>query len=308
VSTQPLKKLLLVGVLVMAGCSNANTQTTLPTQPASVLREGKSWVSPAAKGSSLLYVSDAETNEVYIYTYPAAALVGSIAGFKNPHGLCSDSAGNVYVTDTGNSKIESFPHGSVIPTKSFADKNQYPVGCTIGSKQNTFFVSNSGDIKGGPGSVTVYEGDSHGSYQLPNIVTAAYITHDGRGDLYVDGTDASGDFELDELVEGQPQFKPATLNQHIGRPGGVEADGKYIAIGDESTNTVYLTSGTSVVGTIVLNGASEVVQFTIDGNTLIGPDDGNATIGFWPLQGGPPSQVISGSYLSKPTGSTISAK
>ena len=40
-----------------------------------------------ATSSELLYVSDVGTNDVYVYTYPARTLVGTLTGFKEPQGM-----------------------------------------------------------------------------------------------------------------------------------------------------------------------------------------------------------------------------
>ena len=48
---------------------------------------------------NLLYVSDDGDNFLYVFALPKGKLVGTITGFLGIAGLCSDSQGNVFVTD-----------------------------------------------------------------------------------------------------------------------------------------------------------------------------------------------------------------
>src|SRR5579863_4376250 len=86
----------------LAGCTGSTFQSTLPTARTQIATHGsaiRSWVSPAAAGQDLLYVSD-DSGVVYVLTYPAGKLVGTLSGFGGPGGLCSDAKGNVFITDT----------------------------------------------------------------------------------------------------------------------------------------------------------------------------------------------------------------
>ncbi len=100
-----------------------------------------------------------------------------------------------------------------------------------------------------------------------------------------------------------------TLNQSIGSPGGVQWDGKHVAVGDQSTNVVYQfdvsgKKGTKT-GSTPLTGAAEVVQFWIAGSKLIGPDAGAGDAGIWKYPaGGAALKTITGLYV--PLGATLS--
>lgn len=304
-------RIAMIGLIALGGCGGHGIALDNPSPGGTFgASSAHSWVSPDAAKNELLYVSDAANNEVYIYTYPANDLVGILTGFNNPHGLCVvPSTGDVWVTNTGASTIVRYQHGTVLPVQSLKDNGQYPVGCSVNPKSHTstLAVSNAQSVSGGPGSVTVFVGSAPHNYPVTTMNTVAYLSFDNSGDIFVDGADLSGTFQFAELIKGHSSFKAIPLNQSIGRPGGVEGYSKYIVVGDESTNTVYLVVKGQVVGSTTLSGASEVAQFFIDGTTLIGPDDGNATIGLWKYPaGGSPIQVITGSYLNKPTGAVIS--
>ncbi len=299
-----------IASIVVSGCAgeqNASPQNQILRTTAQ-RNSPASWIDPiAAKKSNLLYVSDVANNEVYIYTYPSLNLVGILTGFDNPHGLCVDGAGEVLVVNTNASDLVVYPHGSVLASQTIKDSGQYPIGCSVSVSQDAIAVSNAGTTTGGPGSVTVFSGPPV-NYPIASMSTVSYLSYDKAGDLFADGTDASGSFQFAELPRHKTVFKPIDLNQAIGAPGGLQPYGSYIVVGDESTNNVYLVVREQIVGSTSLGGASQVVQFFIAGGTLIGPDSGNASIGLWKYPGGgSPIQIITGSYLNKPTAAVISS-
>jgi hypothetical protein len=89
----------------------------------------------------------------------------------------------------------------------------------------------------------------------------------------------------------------------------VQWDGKYIAVGDQSTNTIYqfAISGKKgrEVGSTVLGGATEVFQFWIEGSKVIGADAGASHVDIWKYPaGGAAIKTIGGLYA--PLGVTVS--
>jgi hypothetical protein len=298
--------LIVLSILFLVGCGSARPIEPLdqPRNGSTIPTLNRSWMSPDAKTAWLLYVSDAANNEVYVYKYPENNLVGILTGFDNPHGLCvSKITGEILIANTNASNLLFYKHGEILPEATLDDKGQYPMGCSINT--TGVAVSNMQTVNGGPGTVAVFPGGT--TYPVTTMSKVDYLSYDGKGNIYVDGTDASDNFQFAELVKGKTKFIPVQLNQSIGRPGGVQLNGKYIVVGDESTNTVYLTNRGQVVGSTVLGGASEVAQFFVQGNSIIGPDDGDASIGIWTFPGGgSPLQVITGGYLSKPTGAAVS--
>ena len=80
-----------------AGCSNV-PPTAIPPQPnvISALR------AKAETQSALLYVSSSD--KVYVFSYPEGKKLQTLTGLVTPSGLCSDAAGNVFVTNFGGQK------------------------------------------------------------------------------------------------------------------------------------------------------------------------------------------------------------
>src|SRR6202034_3377504 len=68
-----------------------------------------------------------------------------------------------------------------------------------------------------------------------------FCGYDDEGNLFVDGLSApgTGHFALAELPKGGSALKTITPNQYIGWPGGVQWDGKHVAIGDQITPVIY---------------------------------------------------------------------
>jgi sugar lactone lactonase YvrE len=76
-----------------------------------------SWMAPDIKGQSLLYVTDFSGGEVFVYSYPQGKLVGQLTGLNEPNGACVDKTGDVWIADTGASKIVEYKHGGKWPIK-----------------------------------------------------------------------------------------------------------------------------------------------------------------------------------------------
>jgi hypothetical protein len=127
--------------------------------------------------------------------------------------------------------------------------------------------------------------------------------------LFVDGLTQSYGAVVVELPHGKTKLSAVLLDRTIYNPGGVQWDGKHVAIGDQSSNTIYqfrIKSGKAkTVSSTSLGGASMVFQFWIDGNKAIGPDAGAADVGVWKYpQGGSALKTIGG--VDVPLGAAIS--
>src|SRR5580692_2579193 len=113
-SSGPYASSALAALVILAGCTNSgsllapwspthasDSNPTSNTRRAGLvmvdlktqrLDHGKSWMSPSAKKSALLYVSDAGSGDVYVYSYPKGKLTGTLTGFNFPEGECADKA------------------------------------------------------------------------------------------------------------------------------------------------------------------------------------------------------------------------
>ena len=276
-----------------------------------------------AKKLDLLYISDLNaSNGVYVYSYPKGELVGTLTGFNEPQGECVDKAGNVYITNTNDSNILEYAHGGSTPINTVSDPGEYPVDCAIDPTTGDLAVTDKFGYGTSEGSVEVYK-EAKGTptrFEDPDVFFMYFCGYDDRGNLFIDGAPVSGNFAFAELPKGKRLFTNITLNQDFEFPGGVQWDGKHIAVGNqagyyENANVIFQFSihGTSgkAVGATQLDSSCDVVQFWVAGNTVIGPDYCANDVGYWKYPaGGDPTKVLDGNgdkSLGGPIGSAISS-
>ena len=102
-----------VAIGLLAGCSGAAAVN--PGQ-------SPSWMAPDAhKRQALLYISDIESGEVFVYSYPSLAVAGTLTGFSEPAGTCVDTTGDVFIVDYGASDIVEYAHGGLTPIATLDD-------------------------------------------------------------------------------------------------------------------------------------------------------------------------------------------
>jgi hypothetical protein len=113
------KRLALVLVAVLSSCGNPGAfQSPVPPAEVAPSNVGPSWMLPEAKSSDLVYAATFNYGKVYVYSYPAGKLVGTLTMTGSPQGECVDKAGNIWVTDdliNGTQKILEYAHGRLPP-------------------------------------------------------------------------------------------------------------------------------------------------------------------------------------------------
>lgn len=307
---------------LLAGCGGG--ALTSPNGPAAVgplpqsrtsLRHpdrGRSWMDPSAKSGDLLYVSDTETGDVYVFSYPKGTSKGTLTGLVDPAGECVDGSGNVFVTNTGGSNVVEYAHGGTTPIATLKDSGYFPIGCSVDPMTGNLAVTNFSTTGSAQGDVVIYKharGRPTGHYTDPDTNEMLLCGYDDKGNLFVDGLTQGSAFSLVELRVGTTTLTPIALNQPIGSAGAVQWDGQHLAIGDQTSNTIYRfdISGKQgkMVGSTALAGAVEVFQFWIQGGKVIGPDAGAADVGVWKYpDGGTVTKTFTGVYV--PLGATVS--
>jgi hypothetical protein len=271
---------------------------------------GRSWMAPDAKKDNLVYVSDLGTDDVYVYSYPGGDLEGTLTGFNRPWGLCVDKAGNVFVTDDTAFRILEYAHGGTKPLAALKDPGEDPGGCSVDPTTGDLAVANISTPATDPGDVAIYK-KARGTlraYKDPKFGFYEYCGYDNQGNLYVDGM-KDGAFAFAELPKGKHSFVNIGLNENIRYAGGVQWDGKYVAIRDYEANVIYQFSisgsGGTETGSTPLNGSNFAVQFWILGSNVVAPNADSANVMFWNYPaGGSPTKTIKG--LTQPWGVTIS--
>ncbi len=99
--------------------------------------------------------------------------------------------------------------------------------------------------------------------------------YDDKGNLFIGGYVFSGNLNFAELPRGASTFENIALNQSFRAAGGIQWDGKHLAVGDEYAGSIYQFDirgkrGTEV-GSTSLNGAGSVWQFFVNRDRVIVP-------------------------------------
>jgi len=270
----------VVAVALLAGCSGTGeSQSSTPTSglnPASVgghglavqslhlgasytsvkapklhRDTGKSHVSPGAKAvPRLLFISDIGTDDVYIFSLPAMAVMGTLTGFSEPQGMCTDKAGNIWITNTGTLQIYQYSRTGTL-LKTLSDPNGDPVGCAVYKANGDLAVTNIFN-NSGPATVEVYA-NATGTPTAYNNASQSenfFDAYDNQGNLYVDGFDNSG-FSLSVLPNGSSTMSTIhiTGGGTISFPGSVNwkpATG--LVVGDQQCRSGSCLNAVSISG------------------------------------------------------------
>jgi hypothetical protein len=265
-----------------------------------------SWMLPEANGQDLLYISD--YYGVHMYSYPKGQYVGDIGAFG--YGLCSDRAGDVFVTDELVYQVYEYAHGGTERLKTLYDNyiDFGPVDCAVDPTTGNLAVSSADSS-----DVVVFTKAQEQPQVYYESMFGATIdmyrcAYDNKGDLFVDQVAKNGHQYIGELPKGATTFTNYLLDPRIAHAGGIQFDGKHVAIEDQGSLIVYRLrfsgSNAIVVDTTPLNGAKYLYQYWIRGKTLIGPDEyGNVYFWQYPVGGSPVSSIQG---FTEPYGSTVS--
>jgi hypothetical protein len=286
---------------LLAGCSAAGNRAAPATyaNPATP---------PRAANDALLYVVDNGANTVSYLSYPKGKTLGTLTGFGSVNGSCVDAKGDVFITDSHNSELDEFAHGGNTILKQLADTQDYILGCAVDPVTGNLAVATQ-PRKSSPGGVAIF---THAKgkpkrFDGSSVVLPSRCTYDDEGNLFVDGSDGHAQFALAELPRKSKSFVPISLDESIVAAGGLHWDGTYLAVDDQGAgyqgSTVYRfaisgSSGTTV-SKVALRGSRDVDDFWIDGNKLIGPDQGvsSAVVRVWKYPSGGKPQRSFGSFV-----------
>lgn len=295
---------------ILSGCNGSAplpapgvpAQTRAAGSPAQT-RAARSWMSPQAKAENLLYVADLGTNLVNVYPYPKGKLVGQISGIGAMATLCADKAGDVFVVDEAG-PVRVYAHGGTTPIRQL-DASGAPNGCSVDPVTGNLALTNMSSYL--YGTIAIYpkaKGKAQPYYD-DTVDATFFCGYDDKGNLFIDGWDRSANPIFLEMPKGKKSFNITKFA--ITTPGGVEWDGKYVAVSDRGTGKIVRTNASGdIKETVKLRGGGAVDQFWIQGSTLIGPNAAvNGTVPFWHYPGGgTPTSTLKG--LTYPIGAVVS--
>jgi hypothetical protein len=269
----------------------------------------------SAKRGPLLYVSNTG-GAINVYSYPKGKLVGQLDG-NEPSGLCSDSNGNVFVTNFRGETIAEYAHGETSRIETLSDAGTNPEGCAVDPTTGDLAVTGYLESINGPsqpGAFAIYR-KAKGSpthFYVPYAATS-FCGYDDKGNLFVDGFGwgEQPGFVLTELRKGAVSPQTVSLNFSPGGPGAVQWDGESLAVGDTSAEiyqyAINAGSGTQV-GSTSLGLDGYMGQFWIHGSQVIVPTYRGSDPAIWFFRypgGGDPIKEITG-QLKGPFGVTVS--
>jgi hypothetical protein len=219
-----------------------------------------SWISESAKKSQTLFVSDYGTGDVDIFTLPTMALAAQITGIPTPQGLCSDSAGNVYVVSqpyNGPGYVYEYSHSEVLLTT--IDVSASPEGCAVDPTTGNLAVTNQTT-----GAVAIYAAGTLSATLTCSSIAHAYFVGYHGSTLYVDGNTSSGSYGTFALCSGTAAtgLQPVTISGGtIYYPGMVQWNPttNLLVLGDQECTGQRIGSSNSVscVYSLKMKGANK---------------------------------------------------
>lgn len=134
----------------------------------------------------LLFLSDASTGDVTIYSMPDLIVRGQISGWTDLQGECAATSGDVYIIDA-----EARYAGSLSRKGEFhgiyKDGDGTPVSCAVSPLNGDLALTSNG---ASGGNILIYPGGVTGSgtsITVPHMHTYFFDGYDRGGHLWVDG-------------------------------------------------------------------------------------------------------------------------
>lgn len=231
------------------------------------LDRGPSWIgSDARKRSPHLWISDSVNGDVDIFTMPKLKLTGTLKGFKEPQGLCTDKQSNVWIVATADRKIYEYSRSGKNLLKTIKDNSGYPASCAINQRNGDLAITNiiSSDNPYEPGNLMIYKGAHRYTHNVhAREPVRIFVGYDPNGNLFLDGCVTAlcldgGTFQLAELPKDGTLPRPIVITGGtIYFSGFVEwySKGDDLLVGDQACGGVITTCAYQIdvsgsVGTI----------------------------------------------------------
>ncbi|HET6275332.1 MAG TPA: hypothetical protein VFE16_05255, partial [Candidatus Cybelea sp.] len=264
----------------------------------------KSWVSPdVKKAPRLLFVSDDGTDDVYIFTMPAMTLKGTLTGFAEPQGMCTDKSGNVWIVNTETSQVFQYSRAGTF-LRSVSVGPYLPAGCAVNKANGDLAVTNLIGTIGGSGNVEIFaDGSSSGTEIVnPNQSYYYFPAYDTVGNLYVDGFTSDESSILSKCAPGSGTCSTLSVSGgSIFLPGGLNWDQVHnqLVVGDQSCND----EEASCLYAMTISGSTATIAGS---NPLNDYDGGGCDVDQGTLA--PRASYFAGPCLSRGSGSNAVAR
>jgi streptogramin lyase len=288
----------VVAALSLAGCGAQVAPTGSMPQSLSPTTHGKSWTVPGTKSEDLLYASAGDN--VYVFSYPAGKLVGTLKGFHDPQEMCSDKNGSVWIAnDLGGSdgapgQLLKYAHGGTKPILTLSDAAS-PIDCSVDPTTGNLAVVNV-DLQPYDEGLAVYPAAKGKPRYYKIMVGPGSCTYDNRGDVFVTGRVGNYQAGIEWLQKGDTHVEKFPLHPFVYPHYGAQWDGKYLAVANRYLS-LYQYALKNKMGEQIreLTLDPGLTNFWIEGSRLVATDVmGSANdIYIYPYpKGGRPAQKI----------------
>jgi hypothetical protein len=292
----------IVPLLSLPACIGGETTPTAPT----VASNAKiSWIRPDLKTNLLVYVDGGGV--VVIYDYRSGARVGQLTLQGYSHAICSDKAGNVWVSSGAYNAEDmlEFAPGSTIPTAELPTLSAE--ACAVDPKNGDLAVVTDGDASR-KNNLEVYKGaqGTPKTYSDSNIEVWEFCGYDDRDELLVQGytnTTENRYARFAELEPGRQKLRTINITTDYADGSGIQWDGHRFVIGFWDLPAVYQYKIRSSDGYAEQMGETKIAvdqnywlqTFAVHGDTLVAAstDDGEPSgqeIAGYPYPAGSPEK------------------
>jgi hypothetical protein len=253
-------------MLALTGCSASQTLT-----PNTKQTSGLALARHLSSETSLIYATGG-CGGVCVLSYPDGQLVGKLSMGYAVNGACSDSVGNVFITN--GSEVLEYAHGDSNPIQTLNLPGTSAMGCSVDSKTGNLAVVFSGSganvaiFPQAQGTPTLYE----------TSITSFYCGYDNDGNLFVSGYVSGATPGIAELRYGTKGFSLLSIVGRLGNPGQMQWDGKHMTYESDSRKSLAVSrlrisgSRASVISTTHFKGSIVyALQSWIFGNVILIP-------------------------------------
>jgi len=277
-------------LLAMAGCGGGFGSLA----PAAA--QAPTVASQAAKSGNLLYVANGQGVSMYAYSNGVAGkFAGRLTGLTDVHGMCTDKAGDVWITEGEPHAVVEYAHGGKTALATIKRGKGYATGCAVNPANGDLAVTyNHPNAWGDLYYATVHGRQPGQEYTNSSGLEWAYfLAYDDTGTLYMDGyaceygSCSNGTPVLMALKPGGTRFDPVTIGgAQLENPRGLSWIKPTLLIGDYSqssgTTTGYkllvTKNGAKVVATIPYAGTGESWDSSVRSQDVIVPDQTNSVV------------------------------
>jgi hypothetical protein len=286
----------MTAMLLVSGCGGSQGQITgVGAVPQAAVRNAH--ILKSATSGDLVYVSGG-CGGICVLTYPQGQLIDSIHTTGITEGACSDSSGNVFVTNS--TQVLEYQHGGTSPIATLALPGNDAFGCSVDPTTNNLAVV----FRSNPGpDIAIFANESGSPITYHSKIDSFYCGYDNAGNLFVSGP-VNGRPGLSELASGQSTFAVLSISGTLDGYGQVQWDGAHMTyesiVRKHPSISQLSISGSvaTVIGTTELTGKVKyVTQSWIYNDQVIVPFSTRKVrvnkVGFWPYpSGGPPAKTI----------------